>query len=120
MASRCTTHPQRRGLWALVGQSLATRPCIEVLSGEGGSQLQFISPQSRTRSSELSLAFEIREREVRLGSAYLTMLHSGSIRMMVGSSIYWKTRSWWILALSTCTVTSIASTSSEDVVLQTI
>lgn len=55
-----------------------------------------------------------------MGSSYLTMLQSGSIRTMVGSSTYWKNRSWRILALSTCTVTFISITSSEDVVLQTM
>lgn len=120
MATKCTTHPQMRGRGLLFVRALATRSCIQVLSEEEGSQLQFISPQSRTWSPESSLAFESRGRKVRLGMAYLTMLHSGSIRTMVGSSMYWKTRSWWILALSTCTVTSIASTSSEDVVLQTM
>lgn len=42
------------------------------------------------------------------------------MRTMVGSSTYWKTRSWRILALSTCTVTFISRTSSEDVVLHTM
>lgn len=55
-----------------------------------------------------------------MGSSYLTMLQSGSIRTMVGSSTYRKSRSCGILALSTCTVTFISSTSSEDVVLQTM
>lgn len=55
-----------------------------------------------------------------MGSAYLTMLQSGSIRTMVGSSTYRKSRSCGILALSTCTVTFVSSTSSEDVVLQTM
>lgn len=65
---------------------------------------------------------------MRLGSAYLMMLHSGSIRTMVGSSLYSKNRSRWILALSTCTITFIfssaasaaAAAAAQDVVLQTM
>ena len=91
--------------------------------GVGGgiaNQPQFISPQSRTWPPELPLAFERRGSTGRVGSSYLMMLQSGSIRTMVGSSTYWKNRSWRILALSTCTVTFISITSSEDVVLQTM
>lgn len=79
------------------------------------------SREPRRKVSEQDVApvvFERGGRTERPGSSYLTMLQSGSIRTMVGSSTYRNSKSCWILALSTCTVTFMSSTSSEDVVLQ--
>lgn len=102
-------------LQAPAGPSAAPRagPCSEALSGEGGSHSRKVSEQDLA-----PVVSENGGRKEWLGSSYLTMLQSGSIRTMVGSSTYRNSRSCWILALSTCTVTFMSSTSSEDVVLQ--
>lgn len=98
----------------------AAPPGRSDLGGALNHHPQFISPHSRT-GPQNSPGFGGSRREAQgQGRPYLMMLHSGSIRTMVGSSTYWKNRSWWILALSTCTITFISSTSSEDVVLHTM